>query len=258
MLNKYGNEPFSVAVLHGGPGAAGEMALVAKELSTICGIIEPFQTEKSIEGQLQELKGLLEKHAVFPIVLAGFSWGAWLGLIFASRYPELVKKLILIGSGPFEEKYAHNLLETRLNRLNPEESQEITVLQEALSDSKIKNKNILFAKLGSLFSKSEAFDPITNDSKIIDARYDIYEAVWKEAKELRSSGRLLESCKKVKCPVIAIHGEYDSHPAEGVKNPLAKILKEFHFILLKECGHCPWMERRAKEQFYSILKQELE
>lgn len=116
MLYKYGNEPFSVAVLHGGPGAAGEMALVAKELSTICGILEPFQTEKSIEGQLQELKSLLEKQAVFPIVLAGFSWGAWLALIFASRYPELVKKLILIGSGPFEEKYVHNLLETRLNR----------------------------------------------------------------------------------------------------------------------------------------------
>ncbi len=234
------------------------MAPVAKELSTICGILEPFQTEKSIEGQLLELKSLLEKQAVFPIVLIAFSWGAWLALIFASRYPKLVKKLILIGSGPFEEKYVHSLLKTRLSRLNPEERKEITALQEALSDSKLKNKNILFAKLGYIFSKAEAFDSIADDSKTIDARYDIYEAVWKEAKELRSSGVLLESCKKVKCPVIAIHGEYDSHPAEGVKTPLAKILKEFRFILLKECGHCPWLERRAKEQFYSILKQELE
>jgi len=30
---KYGNRPYEVALVHGGPGAAGEMAPVAKELS---------------------------------------------------------------------------------------------------------------------------------------------------------------------------------------------------------------------------------
>jgi len=30
-LRQYGNAPFSVAVIHGGPGASGEMAPVARE-----------------------------------------------------------------------------------------------------------------------------------------------------------------------------------------------------------------------------------
>ncbi len=43
-IRKYGNPPFSVAVIHGGPGAPGEMAPVARELSSRWGVLEPLQT----------------------------------------------------------------------------------------------------------------------------------------------------------------------------------------------------------------------
>jgi pimeloyl-ACP methyl ester carboxylesterase len=56
---------------------------------------------------------------------------------------------------------------------------------------------------------------------------------------------------------VAIHGNYDSSPTEGIKEPLSKILKDFRFILLKNCGHTPWIERTAKDSFYKILKNEL-
>jgi hypothetical protein len=60
-LRKYGNKPFNVAVIHGGPGAPGEMAPVARELSSVRGILEPLQTAATLEGQVQELKAVLEK-----------------------------------------------------------------------------------------------------------------------------------------------------------------------------------------------------
>jgi len=41
-LRKYGKEPFSIAVIHGGPGAGGEMAPVARELSSHWGVLEPI------------------------------------------------------------------------------------------------------------------------------------------------------------------------------------------------------------------------
>lgn len=40
-LRKYANEPFKIAVIHGGPGAPGEMAPVARELSSVRGVLEP-------------------------------------------------------------------------------------------------------------------------------------------------------------------------------------------------------------------------
>jgi len=74
----YGSAPYAVAVVHGGPGAAGEMAPVAQELARGRGVLEPLQTATSLAGQVDELRVTLESHAVPPVVLIGFSWGAWL------------------------------------------------------------------------------------------------------------------------------------------------------------------------------------
>ena len=82
--------------------------------------------------------------------------------------------------------------------------------------------------------------------------------MWKDAAELRKSGKLLELANHIKCPVVAVHGDYDPHPAEGVEKPLSGILKDFRFILLEKCGHNPWVERHAKSRFYEVLQEELD
>jgi hypothetical protein len=38
---------------------------------------------------------------------------------------------------------------------------------------------------------------------------------------------------------------------------LSNVLKDFRFILLKKCGHKPWIERHARVEFYKILQEEL-
>ncbi len=48
---RYGSSPFSVAVIHGGPGAGGEMNAVARELGAGRGILEPLQTAHSLQTQ---------------------------------------------------------------------------------------------------------------------------------------------------------------------------------------------------------------
>ena len=138
-LRKYGKAPFRVAVIHGGPGAAGEMAPVARRLSVARGVLEPLQGAASISGQIEELKTVLEEHGRFPVTLLGFSWGAWLSYIFAARYRDRVEKLLLIGSGPFEERYAFGIHETRLKRLTEQEVSELdglTGISEHRSDKK--------------------------------------------------------------------------------------------------------------------------
>jgi pimeloyl-ACP methyl ester carboxylesterase len=253
----YGKPPFSIAVIHGGPGAAGEMAPVARELASNFGVLEPLQTETSVEGQVQELRGVLEKKADFPTSLIGFSWGAWLSFLVAARYPTLVKKLILIASGPFEEKYAAGIERTRLSRLSEEERTEVESLFEILDDPTAQDKDQAFARFGALFSKADAFDPIESESEVVRYEPNIFRAVWPEAAELRKSGELLRLAENVRCPVVAIHGDYDPHPADGVQTPLSAILPNFRFVLLSNCGHKPWIERQARDRFYEILKEEL-
>jgi len=253
----YGKAPFEVAVIHGGPGAPGEMAPVARELASICGVLEPLQTVASIEGQVEELRAVLERHGDPPLTLIGFSWGAWLSFILAATYPATVKKLFLVGSGPYEEKYAARIEETRLERLSEQERAGVESLIGALDDPTAEGKDEVFARLGALLSKADAYDPIRHESEVIDCDFGIFDQVWKEAAELRRSGRLLGFGTRITCPVVAIHGDHDPHPAEGVRRPLSAILERFRFILLPNCGHKPWIERQANERFYGILKEEL-
>ncbi len=256
-LRKYGKAPFDVAVVHGGPGAPGEMAPVAKELSALRGILEPLQTAKSIDGQIGELQDVVIKRGHPPMTLIGWSWGAWLSYLFAAQNPALAKKLILIASGPFEEKDARNIMQIRLNRLNEEECAKALLLINVLEDPAMADKNDALLRLGKLLSKADAYDPIPHESQTLECQYDIYQNVWDQASALRRNGKLLEYGSKILCPVVAIHGDFDPHPAEGVRRPLTRSLKDFRFILMEKCGHTPWMERSAKDRFYATLKKEL-
>jgi pimeloyl-ACP methyl ester carboxylesterase len=229
------------------------MAPVANELASSWGILEPLQTAMSLEGQIEELKAVLEKNANLPVILIGFSWGAWLSFIFAANYPALVKKLILVSGGPFEEKYAAKIQETRLSRLSDEDRTEVKSLMEALDNPAVKDKDAAFAQFGALFSKADAYDPMPCESQVKEYRFDIFQSVWKDAAELRRSGKLLRLGENIKCPVVAIHGDYDPHPADGIEKSLSAILKDFYFFLLKNCGHTPWIERQARDSFFRIL-----
>jgi pimeloyl-ACP methyl ester carboxylesterase len=259
-LRTYGKAPFKVAVIHGGPGAPGEMAPVARELSSVRGVLEPLQTAKTIEGQLDELKEVLKTRGNPPLILMGWSWGAWLSFLFTAHHPKFVKKLILIGSGPFEEKFAADIMNIRLNRLCEEEKEEVLLLIKTLENPAILDKNAVMARFGQLISKADSYDydPVSYQSEILECRYDIYQNIWEQAKKIRSSKKLLEFGKEIQCPVLAIHGYYDPHPYQGVQQPLSLILKDLRFILLEKCGHKPWIERSARDIFYKILLGELD
>ncbi|MFC1848806.1 alpha/beta fold hydrolase [candidate division CSSED10-310 bacterium] len=260
-IRKYGQAPYQVAVVHGGPGAGGEMAPVARRLASHSGVLEPFQTALSLPGQIEELRGALQENGNLPLILIGYSWGAWLSFIIAARYPSLVEKLILISSGPFSEKYAARIQETRLSRLDQSERTELESLLEIINNPTIKDKNRAFARFGDLFSKTDTFNPLTSDAKSTDTiefRADIFHKLWPQGAALRSSGELLEFGKDINCPVIAIHGDYDPHPADGVREPLTTILKNFRFVQLQHCGHKPWGEQEARESFFRILAAELD
>jgi pimeloyl-ACP methyl ester carboxylesterase len=68
---------------------------------------------------------------------------------------------------------------------------------------------------------------------------------------------LLRLASEVQCPVVAIHGDHDPHPAAGVRDPLARVVPDLRFVLLERCGHTPWLERQARATFFEALEREL-
>lgn len=254
---KYGNAPFNIAVIHGGPGVPGYMKPVAEELSKNFGVIEPLQSANTIDGQVDELRNVLKTNSNLPVSLVGHSWGAWLSVIFASENPDYVKKLILISSGPFEDEYSYSINDTRLKRLSEKDVAELNKLKEELNNTDVKNKKEIFKKFGELSSKADYFKPISFPNDILNYQPDVFQTVMREALYLRKSGKLLKMAGRVNCPVVAIHGDYDPHPFKGVEEPLSKIVKDFKFIILNNCGHYPWNEVNTKDKFYEVINSEL-
>jgi pimeloyl-ACP methyl ester carboxylesterase len=261
-FRKYGSDPYRVLVIHGGPGAAGSVAPIARTLGQTRGVLEPLQTAKTLDGQIEELRLVVEHNTAPPVVFIGHSWGAWLSALVTATSPELVRKLILVGSGPFEEHYVPKIAENRFRRLSPQEQKEYLQLVELLDRSATPESAVSLSRLGELTHKADSYDPIELPNDIADLKdvadpAEIYQGVWPKAAELRATGELLRLVATITCPVVALHGDCDPHPAEGVQQPLVANVKDFRMIILEQCGHTPWRERHAMERFYQILEHEL-
>ena len=98
---------------------------------------------------------------------------------------------------------------------------------------------------------------VSGTSDKVAARGDIFQEVWQRAEEMRKRGELLELGRRIRCPVVAVHGDYDPHPGEGVERPLTTVLDRFRFVLLEHCGHMPWIERQARDAFFGVLRNEI-
>ena len=100
-------------------------------------------------------------------------------------------------------------------------------------------------------------NPITRSQRHGEVRGPSGPPEKDEPIELGRKGHLVELCEEIYCPVTAIHGDYDPHPSKGVEIPLASLIEDFELIILEKCGHCPWIERNAKDRFFDILKREI-
>ncbi len=255
IYRKHTEAKTDLFLLHGGPGAVGELhdlALMMKELDMPA--TEHFQNAFTIEGLVNELNTLLDKEADGKAVLIGHSWGAWLAWIFTALHPERVKGLVLIASGSFEPDYNIDLTQKRIEKLPFRLQNEAVDLLNRLKSSYIIKEND-FKRLGELMERADTYcSALTDYSMKPTLLPNQHQSIWDEAQQLRHSGTLLNYAREIKCPVVAFHGDFDSHPAEGVEIPLRNKLSDFRMIRLKACGHYPWREKYAKDVFLENLK----
>lgn len=254
----HGEEPYKIIVIHGGPGAPGSASTLAKMISKKFGVVEILQKADSIEGQLGELLTIIDEVVDSKVVLVGHSWGAWISYIFAAKHSQKVSKIILIGSGAYEDKYLKTMHTSRQSRLSSEESERAQKLFKILTNNDVMNKSTILKEFGELMEKADSYQMCEYRDEIIEFQSEAFNKLMEEANKLRSNGELIDLATEIRCSVIAIHGDYDSHPYQGVKEPLSKACKNFKFYLLEKCGHTPWNELHAKDIFNHILMSSLE
>jgi pimeloyl-ACP methyl ester carboxylesterase len=259
FFNCYGDTPYTVAVVHGGPGAAGEMAQVAQTLSTVAGVVEPFQTKMTLTAQVQELKSILEQSMKSPAIVVGYSWGAMLTLLVASQYPQLFKKIILVSCPPLETLPGFSLMDIRKQRLSVEEQAEFIDIDARITSANVTEREKLFKRLKDLMDKADEYSPDEKEKQRQSYNFslEIFEGVWPEAAQARQEGHFMALLRSISCPVVFIHGSYDPHPLQAAEKAAAMI-KNSQVFVLDNCGHTPWIEKEAKAAFYELLFNAIE
>jgi pimeloyl-ACP methyl ester carboxylesterase len=251
----HGGAPCGVVALHGGPGAAGEARPFAEVLAEKHGVLEPFLLAETFEEQVHELKDIVRSRAEASVTLVGHSYGAMISYVFAARYPRLVRKLVMVSSGLLDGQDVEYASETRLSRLSAEDKQGLEAARTAYKTSVGERKKQAFIELFTRIKRADAYQLLPHESDLAAdvIRPELYDSAWDGIQALRDSGELAAYGKDIKCPVSAIHGDYDPRPAESIRRVLRQNVKDFDFIVLKKCGHYPWYEKYARKVFYEKL-----
>lgn len=178
-------------------------------------------------------------------------------MLVAGQHPELVARLVLVGSGPLRVRDARTILRRRRARLSKADWVKFVSLSRLLAGRGGGDRLAAMRRLGELSERADSYDRIAHPR--VRGRMDpvILREVTVEAARMRKSGALLRVVRRVRVPVLVVHGADDPHPIEGVVDPLRRGGLQLRVVRLARCGHEPWWERHARARFFAVLTREL-
>jgi len=112
------------------------------------------------------------------------------------------------------------------------------------------------AALGKWYERLDAFDPLPSmemDEEPCDARG--HEETWADMMRLQNEGIYPTAFRAVRSPVLMLHGAEDPHPGARIRASLLPYLPQLEYQEFPRCGHTPWHEKAACEEFFSVLSR---
>ena len=248
-----------VIVIHGGPGMdqgyllPGMAALAKKHQvvfydqlgsgrSTATIIDESHITINSFVEDIETLRKALKFEKV---TIVGHSWGGMLAMHYAVKYPKNIKKLVLMNT--VASSGIHDFLEEVEKRTQPSASEfeKLKASQEFIdSDPQA------IAQYYRLFFQYYFHNPADLEKLNLQLEPKGAATGMKVAKILEESifGKYTDQhddLQKLKIPALIIHGDSDVMPMSAA-NSLAHSIRGSKLVVLKNCGHFPYIEQPAQ------------
>src|SRR5262245_59584347 len=259
-VRRYGSCGPTLVALHGGPGAQGSAASLARAFAQDFQVLEPLQRRSgrvplSVSRHVEDLWTVVPR----PASLIGSSWGAMLGLSFAARHPRDVSALVLVGCGTYDE-HSRSLYRRSLERLlGVAGRRRIAALQSRLTtESNAAERDAVLGRLGAAYMEAESYELLDGSSEPEDS-LPADEAGHCETSEdvlrLQREGIEPDAFRAVRARVLMIHGVVDPHPGEATRDLLRLFIPQLEYLELDRCGHEPWRERHARDRFVESVRE---
>ncbi len=247
----------TVVVLHGGPGAPGSAAPIARGLADGFRALEPWQrgaeeTPLTVARHIVDLSRVLESQCPGERpALVGESWGAMLALAFAAEHPGAVSAIALVGCGTFDAASRFRMHEILAERIDEDRRRQLRTIQEEITDPDERLRK-QFSLIQPLYSW-DPIDPEPDSFRHFDAQ--AHRESWDDLIRLQESGRYPAAFFAIPCPVAMFHGDYDPHPGRMIRDGLRPYLPRLEYREFQHSGHFLWNEREATPDFFAELCQ---
>lgn len=247
-----------MVVLHGGPGAHHDYLLpgfdrLAEGRTLIYydqrgGGRSPVDRKVPVgwREQVADLEALRQVWGFERLVIAGYSWGGLLALLYATEHPDRVERLGLVSAAPawrearadFEERFA-------LRNLSPALQEARKALRQSglrEQDPELHRKRVFELSVAAYFH-----DPArARDLTPFRITGRTQEEVWSSLGDFD----LRPALSRLSVPAIFLHGDSDPIPLYAAETAAQLLKAPLH--LLPNCGHVPYVE--APEEFSRLLR----
>ncbi len=250
---EYGNWGPTLLLIHGGPGAPGNLAPVARALANRLHVLEPFQRAGGAEPltvarHVADMHGLIASRCPGERpALVGHSWGAMLALAFASAHPDEAGPIALIGCGTFDPASRAHYRKTVDERIGPEN---MALVAKARATDREEHIRLMTQ----FYPRADRFDPLPEDASEhgpVDAK--AHEETWSDMMRCQAEGLYPAAFSRIASPAIMLHGSFDPHPGRMIFEGLRPFIPALEYREFERCGHYPWLERAAREEFFAAL-----
>jgi pimeloyl-ACP methyl ester carboxylesterase len=231
------------------------MEPVARELGDQFRPVEVLQRRGengglSVSRHMADLRDCIAEYgAGEPALIVGHSWGAMLAMAYGAAHPETLAGLMLIGSGTFDKASRQRLAELRQDRLG--ESGRAAMAR--LKASSLSATDRMKRSAGLLF-KADSHDLAEIGTPVSAFDVEGHDASWDDMMRLQSDGTYPAAYAAITCPVLMLHGEQDPHPGDMIRDSLTPYVPQMDYVELDQCGHYPWLERHARDRFYTVVR----
>jgi proline iminopeptidase len=257
-----------VLVLSGGPGEeVRSMQGIADELGKKyrCIMLEQRGTGRSklarcdastinLNAYIEDIEALRKQMQIDKFILVGNSWGMMLALAYGGTYPDAVRAIVTIGSGPITGDYLEVMGTNRNTRLWPgelevrefwsEPSRQSTDFERAQFESTRAMASAYFYDRKAALQYAMEMSPSDFNFRVVPAF-------------LKAEGNfdLRPKLKAITAPVLLLQGRQDLAGEANICEAHL-LIKSSTLTFINKCGHMPWIEQ--PEQTWKTVHDFLE
>jgi pimeloyl-ACP methyl ester carboxylesterase len=164
--------------------------------------------------------------------------------------------IVLVGCGTFDQASRNRMLSIIKERTDHDLRDRI--LQASSDAADPADQFIRTFKLTRHLYDYEPVNPYGDEEEFEPFDIRAHEETWNDIRRLLDDGTYPGAFSAIKSPILMLHGNYDPHPGEMIRDSLLAFLPQLEYRGYEACGHCPWIENSVREIFFTDTCEWLE